>query len=113
MRVVVITLAKDRLFSAYGVDFAFAAPHQAFNRRIGVFAGHDALPDGTFVDREAWEAQRANILPTSGDYGFLRSLMQPVMEPGKMAGWIAPPRRAWQAPRLRIRPLRLLRTPGE
>jgi hypothetical protein len=92
VRVVVITSAKDRLFSAYGANFAFAAPHHAFNRRIGVFAGNDALPDGTLVDREVWEAQRANILPTPGDYESLRSLMQPVMEPGKMVGWIAPRR---------------------
>ena len=83
----------NRVIADHGIDFTFTAPHAAFNRSIGVFAGRHALPDGTLVDGETWEAQRGNILPTPQDYAFLRSLMRPVTEPGKMAGWIAPPRR--------------------
>ena len=32
-------------------------------------------------------------LPTPDDYAFVRSLMVQVIEPGRMAGWIAPPKR--------------------
>ena len=32
-------------------------------------------------------------LPTAEDKTHVQSLMQPVYEPGKVAGWIAPPRR--------------------
>jgi benzoyl-CoA 2,3-dioxygenase component B len=32
-------------------------------------------------------------LPTEEDRTFIKSLMQRVVEPGKMAGWIAPPDR--------------------
>jgi len=32
-------------------------------------------------------------LPSESDRTFVKSLMQRVIEPGKMAGWIAPPDR--------------------
>ena len=32
-------------------------------------------------------------LPTPADYAYVASLMKPVVEPGKFAGWIAPPAR--------------------
>jgi benzoyl-CoA 2,3-dioxygenase component B len=32
-------------------------------------------------------------IPTEEDRAFVRSLMQRVVEPGKMAGWVAPPER--------------------
>ncbi|MCY3753070.1 MAG: benzoyl-CoA 2,3-epoxidase subunit BoxB, partial [Alphaproteobacteria bacterium] len=32
-------------------------------------------------------------LPTEEDKAYVRSLMHAVTEPGKMAGWIAPPAR--------------------
>ena len=32
------------------------------------------------------------FLPTDVDKAHVRSLMQPVYEPGKIAAWIAPPR---------------------
>ncbi len=38
-----------------------------------------------------WDANKASWLPTSGDEDYVHSLMQPVTEPGKMAGWVAPP----------------------
>ena len=32
-------------------------------------------------------------LPTDEDKAYVKSLMRPVTEPGKIAGWIAPPLR--------------------
>ena len=39
------------------------------------------------------ERRRAEFLPTDEDQTFVKSLMVQVTEPGKYAGWIAPPAR--------------------
>ncbi|NUR82821.1 MAG: benzoyl-CoA 2,3-epoxidase subunit BoxB [Nonomuraea sp.] len=61
-------------------------PHTGFNRQVGAFAGHHLTPDGRISD------QPAGLLPTPEDKAFVRSLMRPVYEPGKIAAWLAPPR---------------------
>ena len=38
-----------------------------------------------------WEKQKGDYLPSDSDRVYIESLMQPVIEPGKFAGWIAPP----------------------
>ena len=38
-----------------------------------------------------WEANKDRWLPTEADKTHVQSLMRPVYEPGKIAGWIAPP----------------------
>ena len=38
-----------------------------------------------------WTARRDEWLPTRADLDFVKSLMHPVTEVGKIAGWIAPP----------------------
>ncbi|MBP6536583.1 MAG: benzoyl-CoA 2,3-epoxidase subunit BoxB, partial [Xylophilus sp.] len=38
-----------------------------------------------------WTARKAEWLPTPEDFAFVASLMGRVVEPGKFAGWIAPP----------------------
>jgi benzoyl-CoA 2,3-epoxidase subunit B len=38
-----------------------------------------------------WESSVASWLPTADDRHFVESLMVAVREPGKMAGWLAPP----------------------
>jgi len=45
------------------------------------------------VSRAAWEASCGEWLPTDDDRDYITSLMSPVYEPGRMAGWIAPPAR--------------------
>ena len=42
---------------------------------------------------EEWQRQQVVWLPTEDDHAFVASLMQPVVEPGAMASWIAPPAR--------------------
>ena len=52
----------------------------------------DALaPDGRVVSEAEWTARKAEWLPTPEDFAFVASLMGRVVEPGKFAGWIAPP----------------------
>ncbi|WAL66203.1 benzoyl-CoA 2,3-epoxidase subunit BoxB [Amycolatopsis cynarae] len=82
----------NRILEDAEIPFRFRLPHPAFNRRVGTNSGHHITPDGTIVDEAAWEANRRQWLPTSEDYAFVRSLMRPVYERGKIASWVAPPR---------------------
>ena len=66
-------------------------PHLGFHRSVGAFAGVPVTPDGRIVSRDEWDRRAAAWLPTDADNQHVRSLMQPVSEPGKMAGWISPP----------------------
>ncbi len=75
-----------------GVDFELKLPHQGFHRKIGTFVNHNVTPDGEVVCDQQWEQQKGAWLPTTDDGEFIKSLMKPVWEAGKYAGWIAPPR---------------------
>ena len=45
------------------------------------------------MSKEQWNARRRHWLPSESDYAFVQSLMaRRVVEPGKFANWIAPPR---------------------
>jgi benzoyl-CoA 2,3-dioxygenase component B len=81
----------NKILDDNGIDFRLRLPHPAFNRQVGVNAGFHVTPDGSIVDKESWEKHRGNWLPTSADLAFVRSLMHPVYERGKIASWVAPP----------------------
>ncbi len=66
-------------------------PSTRFHRHVGEFAGHSFDVRGEFVTREEFERRRDEWLPTLEDREYVRSLMHPVTEPGKIANWIAPP----------------------
>ncbi|MGY8903994.1 MAG: benzoyl-CoA 2,3-epoxidase subunit BoxB [Burkholderiales bacterium] len=80
-----------------GVDFEFKLPSTRFRRAVGVWAGLHTDPEGNPLSADAFEAQKDQWLPTPADISFVKSLMQRVTEPGKMAGWIAPPDRGINA----------------
>ncbi len=67
-------------------------PHVAFNRKVGAFAGIEASPSGERLSTQEWVERRSAWLPTDVDRSYVRSLMRPVYERGKIASWIAPPR---------------------
>ncbi|MDT4983873.1 MAG: benzoyl-CoA 2,3-epoxidase subunit, partial [Pseudonocardiales bacterium] len=67
-------------------------PSVAFNRKVGAFAGIQATPDGDVISEDEWQRRQGDWLPTTVDKTYVRSLMQPVHERGKIASWIAPPR---------------------
>ena len=48
-------------------------------------------PDGRVVGEAEWQVNVDAWLPTAEDRAFVASLMGRVVEPGKFAGWIAPP----------------------
>jgi benzoyl-CoA 2,3-dioxygenase component B len=74
-----------------GCDFELRLPSHKFHRQIGMWAGQWFTPDGQMIDRATWDARVGEWLPNQADEDYVKSLMQPVYEPGKMAGWIAPP----------------------
>jgi benzoyl-CoA 2,3-dioxygenase component B len=76
-----------------GLSNRLSLPSQRFNRNIGVYAGYHFDPQGNPVSADEYRAGRSKWFPTEADYAYVRSLMQPVNEPGKMANWIAPPAR--------------------
>jgi benzoyl-CoA 2,3-epoxidase subunit B len=82
----------NRILEAAGLPQRLRLPHVAFNRRVGVFAGIEAAPDGEKLSARDWDRRRGEWLPTEVDKTYVRSLMQPVHERGKIAAWIAPPR---------------------
>jgi benzoyl-CoA 2,3-dioxygenase component B len=82
----------NRIIEKAGLAFEIYQPHKGFNRKIGEFAGVPISPAGKIVSPNAWTAAETEWLPTDADHAYLASLMQPCHEPGKYAGWIAPPR---------------------
>jgi benzoyl-CoA 2,3-dioxygenase component B len=80
------------VLSVVGLPQRLKLPHVAFNRRVGVFADVEATPEGQLISAEEFERDKQAWLPTAVDKAFVRSLMQPVYERGKIAAWIAAPR---------------------
>ncbi|PXY26961.1 benzoyl-CoA 2,3-epoxidase subunit BoxB [Prauserella muralis] len=81
----------NKILADNGIDRQLYLPHPGFNRKVGVNAGYHVTPDGTIVDEHTWEKGTRRWLPTSEDLAFVRSLMHPVYERGKIASWVAPP----------------------
>ena len=81
----------NRVLEKANVPFRLSVPHKAFNRQIGTFAGIRVSPEGKVISEVEFEANRDKWLPTAEDRAFVASLMGRVAEPGKFAGWIAPP----------------------
>ena len=73
------------------VGASLELPHVGFNRAVGTFARRRLSPNGTVLTDAEWETSVSSWLPTAGDREFVESLMVAVREPGKMAGWLAPP----------------------
>ncbi len=82
----------NKIIAKSGIEFELKLPHESFNRKIGVFAGHNFNPEGTIVSDVEYNTEQSNWLPTRADGDFIQSLMTYVTEPGKYAGWINPPK---------------------
>jgi benzoyl-CoA 2,3-epoxidase subunit B len=81
----------NRVIDKAGLPFRLKLPHKAFNRKIGTFAGVRVSPDGRVLPEAEWAREQERWLPSHLDRAFVASLMGKVVEPGKFAGWIAPP----------------------
>ncbi len=83
----------NRAIETAGFDVRLTLPSTRFRRGIGVWGDVPTDPAGVPVSRAEFEQNRDRWLPSDADRAFVRSLMQPVREPGKVAGWIAHPDR--------------------
>jgi benzoyl-CoA 2,3-epoxidase subunit B len=81
----------NRIPAQCAVDFRFTLPHIGFMRKIGGFSGHHVSPAGEVLTEAAWNSRKDDWIPNAADHAFIESLMGRVVEPGKFAGWIAPP----------------------
>ncbi|HEX4984112.1 MAG TPA: benzoyl-CoA 2,3-epoxidase subunit BoxB [Ilumatobacteraceae bacterium] len=79
----------NRTLSDVGAELRL--PHVGFSRAVGTFAGRRVSPDGRLLTEADWTAGVHGFLPTDDDKAHVESLMTAVREPGKMAGWVAPP----------------------
>jgi len=66
-------------------------PHRRFHRSVGPCAGLYFDPDGKLISEAEFKAHEPEWLPTAEDRAYVKSLMHPVVEPGKMASWVAAP----------------------
>ncbi len=76
-----------------GLDARVSLPSTRFHRRQGIYADHHFTPEGELISAEEWERRKDEWLPSDSDREYVQSLMKPVLEPGKFANYIAPPRR--------------------
>jgi benzoyl-CoA 2,3-dioxygenase component B len=76
-----------------GLSERLRLPSKRFHRQIGLYAGLPFDPDGRLLTREEFERRRSEWLPTDEDRAYVASLQQAVIEPGKIANWLARPAR--------------------
>ena len=81
----------NRLVAEAGYKFRFRLPNTRFHRSVGGWAGAAPDPEGHPIAEGEWRLREGDWLPSAEDRAFVASLMRRVTEPGKMAGWIAPP----------------------
>ena len=82
----------NKIIEKAGIQFELKLPHEAFNRKIGVFSGHNFDPEGNLVSGAEFDKGVTEWLPTHADGDYIASLMKPQYEAGKYASWIAPPK---------------------
>jgi benzoyl-CoA 2,3-dioxygenase component B len=83
----------NKIIRGAGIDFELRLPNRRFNRTMGMHAAHCFDPDGNPLSDDEFSRRRDEWLPSEADRDYLKNLMHPVMEPGKMAQWIAAPAR--------------------
>ncbi len=83
----------NRVLSKLDTSFRVTLPDRRFFRRQGIYAGHTFDPSGQLIDADVYASKLSTWLPTADDRAYVKSLMKPVYGPGKMANWIAAPKR--------------------
>ena len=83
----------NRVIERAGFAFRLSLPATSFRRSIGAWMGLPVTPEGKLISKEEYEKKLADWIPSESDRAFVHSLMKRVVEPGKMAAWIAPPER--------------------
>jgi benzoyl-CoA 2,3-dioxygenase component B len=81
----------NRIIKEAGINFEIKLPSRRFNRKMGMYGGHFFDPQGNPISDEEFNRRRFEWLPTEKDREYVKHLMSPVLERGKMANWIAAP----------------------
>ena len=81
----------NKIIQEAEINFHLRLPSRRFNRKMGLYAGHHFDPEGNPIPDVEFDARRHEWLPTESDRAHIQNLMQPVLERGRMAHWIAPP----------------------
>lgn len=68
----------NKCIQKHGIDFILELPNKNLNRRVGRYANHSEY---------GWN------LPTDQEREYVANLMHPVVEPGKFASYISPPKK--------------------
>ncbi len=74
------------------IAFRFALPSKRFHRHIGLYANMPFSPDGRLLSQSEYDQNKDKWIPSEADRDYVRSLMQPVTEPGKIANWLGKPK---------------------
>jgi benzoyl-CoA 2,3-dioxygenase component B len=82
----------NRILAGADIAERLFLPNCRFHRHVGEYAGYHFDVYGALVSADEFARRRDEWLPTLADRQYVRSLMTPVTEPGKIAGWIAPPK---------------------
>jgi benzoyl-CoA 2,3-dioxygenase component B len=83
----------NKTISEAGLSYTMKLPSRRFHRVQGIYSGHHFDPEGRMLSATEYEAQADSWLPSAADRAYVKSLMVQVVQPGKIAGWIAPPLR--------------------
>ncbi len=83
----------NKIIEKGGINFELRLASPRFRRTVGSWANVPTDPSGQPISPEAYAAGISAWSPTPEDQAFVASLMKPVLEPGKVASWIAPPDR--------------------
>jgi benzoyl-CoA 2,3-dioxygenase component B len=76
-----------------GIEERLALPSRRFHRHQGEYSRHLFDPQGEPITEAEFQAKKAQWLPSESDLAYLKSLMVPVHDVGRIANWIAAPAR--------------------
>jgi benzoyl-CoA 2,3-dioxygenase component B len=83
----------NRTIERAGHGLRLKLPSPRFRRSIGAWVNQPVDPQGAMLSRADYDRRLLEWIPSDEDRAFVRSLMQRVIEPGRMASWIAAPDR--------------------
>ena len=83
----------NRTLENVGVDTQLSLPSRRFHRHQGMYADYHFDPEGNLITEEEFNKKAPSWLLNPEDNDYLSSIMHQVIEPGKMANWIAAPAR--------------------
>lgn len=84
----------NKTIEEQGVNFTLRLPSRRFHRAVGLYSGLHFNPAGEPISMAEFEQHSREWLPSDADREYIKSLMgAPIHEPGKMAHWIAAPKR--------------------